>query len=198
MGCWPEPSQREPGSRTFATVPTPAEINSGYTDFSDLSIPRAHLLGPICWETFQNGQIFDPATTRSVTAGRSTRHGLAATATGYVRDLSRTTSFRRIGSIKCGEADATLSNADFAGVLYNYNTIKVDSINTNTADVRIDQHFRDQDRRSSITTTSAVFVFCRRPLRVSPTGADTEMELRSITCGVRPGLHAHFFSHSYQ
>ena len=29
------------------------------------------------------------------------------------------------------------------GVLYNYNIIKVNSYNTNTADLRIDQHFRD-------------------------------------------------------
>jgi len=30
-------------------------------------------------------------------------------------------------------------------VVSNYNTVKVDSNNTNTADIRIDQHFREQD-----------------------------------------------------
>ena len=53
------------GAGQLPTVPTTPEINSSYTDFSDLlgatgSFTRTDLLG----RTFQNGQIFDPATTR--------------------------------------------------------------------------------------------------------------------------------------
>ncbi|HEY6489170.1 MAG: TonB-dependent receptor [Terracidiphilus sp.] len=137
------------GAGLAPTVPTQAEINSGYTDFSDLfnstgAFTRTDLLG----RTYQNGQIFDPATTRSVTAGEvDPVTGLTATATGYVRDAFNNNQLptNRIdpNAVKLMQLYPT-PNAP--GVLYNYNTIKVDSFNTNTADVRIDQRFRDQDR----------------------------------------------------
>jgi hypothetical protein len=57
--------RRRQGTVLTGTVPTVAERNSGYTDFSDLlgavgSASRTDALG----RTFQGGQIFDPATTR--------------------------------------------------------------------------------------------------------------------------------------
>lgn len=70
------------------TVPTVAEAQIGFANFQDLLnatgvLARTDLLG----RTFQNGQIFDPATTRSVTMGVvDPVTGKAATATGYVRD----------------------------------------------------------------------------------------------------------------
>src|SRR5580765_47340 len=59
--------RRRQGTVLTGTVPTVAERNSGYTDFSDLlsevgSATRTDALG----RTFQGGQIFDPATTRQV------------------------------------------------------------------------------------------------------------------------------------
>ena len=137
------------GAGLSPTVPTAAEINSGYTDFSDLinstgTFTRTDLLG----RSFQNGQIFDPATTRAVTAGTvDPVTGLAATATGYVRDpfTDNQIPANRLDSnaVKLMQLYPTPTSP---GVLYNYNIIKVDSINTNTADMRIDEHFRDQDQ----------------------------------------------------
>lgn len=68
-----------------AAVPTAQERSSGYTNWSELltSGTQSDLLG----RTFPNGQVFDPATTRAVTAGQvDPVTGLVATKTGYVRD----------------------------------------------------------------------------------------------------------------
>lgn len=70
------------------TVPTAVENSSGFTNLQDLlgvngTFTRTDLLG----RSFENGQIFDPATTRSVTQGVvDPVTGLAATGTGYVRE----------------------------------------------------------------------------------------------------------------
>lgn len=137
------------GAGLAPTVPTTAEVNSGYTDFSDLynstgTFTRTDLLG----RTYQNGQIFDPATTRAVTSGAvDPVTGLTATATGYVRDpfVNNQIPLQRLdpNAIKLMQLYPAQTQP---GVLYNYNIIKVDSNNTDTADVRIDERFRDQDQ----------------------------------------------------
>lgn len=131
------------------TVPTAAESSSGFTNFQDLlgaagTYARTDLLG----RTYEEGQIFDPATTRSVTAGQvDPVTGLAATGTGYVRDPFPN------NQIPAGRLDANAIKLlqlypapTTSDVLYNFSTVKVDSSNTGTADLRIDQQFRDQDR----------------------------------------------------
>jgi hypothetical protein len=61
--------RRRQGTVLTGTVPTLAERNSGYTDFSDrlghVGSTRTDLLG----RSFQGGTIFDPATTRALTPG---------------------------------------------------------------------------------------------------------------------------------
>ncbi len=73
------------GSVQTVAVPTAAEISSGYTNLSDIlttgtqtdNLNRSFLLGTV----------FDPATTRLVTAGTMDPvSGIVATKTGYVRD----------------------------------------------------------------------------------------------------------------
>ncbi len=131
------------------TVPTTAESGSGFTNFQDLlgatgTFTRTDLLG----RSFQNGQIFDPATTRSVTSGQvDPVTGLTATGTGYVRDAFAN------NQIPAGRLDANAiklmqlyPNPTSSGVLNNYSTVKVDSNNTSTADLRIDQRFSEQDQ----------------------------------------------------
>lgn len=137
------------GAGLSPTVPTTAEIGSGYTDFSDLynstgTFTRTDLLG----RAYQNGQIFDPATTRAVTNGVvDPVTGLTATGTGYVRDpfTNNLIPSQRLdaNAIKLMQLYPAPTQS---GVLYNYNIIKVDSNNTDTADLRIDERFRDQDQ----------------------------------------------------
>ena len=137
------------GAGLSPTVPTKAEVSSGYTDFSDLlnstgTFTRTDLLG----RSYQNGQIFDPATTRAVTAGMADPvTGKIATASGYVRDpfAGNQIPANRLdaNSIKLMQLYPAPTQS---GVLYNYNIIKVDSNTTNTADMRIDQRFREQDQ----------------------------------------------------
>jgi hypothetical protein len=137
------------GATTTATVPTGAERNSGFTDFSDLvgatgTNTRTDLLG----RTFENGQIFDPATTRSVKKGQADPvTGMVASADGHVRDPFVN------NQIPAGRLDANAiklmelyPTPTVSGVLYNFNTVKVNSNDTNTADLRIDEHFREQDQ----------------------------------------------------
>jgi hypothetical protein len=133
---------------TGITVPTAVESSSGYTDFQDLlgatgTFTRTDLLG----RTFQNGQIFDPATTRSVTSGQvDPTTGLQATGTGYVREAFAN------NQIPLNRLDANAIKLlqlfpapTVPGVLNNFSTVKVDSNSTNTADMRIDERFRAQD-----------------------------------------------------
>ena len=137
------------GASSIPTVPTIQEINSGYTDLSDLfnstgTFTRTDLLG----RTYQNGQIFDPATTRSVTVGQvDPVTGLTASSTGYVRDpfANNQIPANRLdqNAIKLLQLYPTPTSG---GVLYNYNIVKVNSYSTNTADMRIDERFRDQDQ----------------------------------------------------
>jgi hypothetical protein len=130
-------------------VPTAAEASSGFTDLSDLlgatgAFTRTDLLG----RSFQNGQIFDPATTRSVTAGQvDPVTGRAATASGYVRDpfTGNQIPANRLdaNAIKLLQLFPAPTNS---GVLNNFSTAPVSTYDTKTADVRIDQRFREQDQ----------------------------------------------------
>jgi len=77
--------RRIQGTILTGTVPTAAEVSSGFTDLSDLltTSTQADALGR---KSFQ-GTIYDPATTRVVTAGDvDPVSGLTAATSGYVRD----------------------------------------------------------------------------------------------------------------
>lgn len=81
--------RRVQGTVETGTVPTMAEVNSGFTNLSDLvstqtsSAPQVDDLG----RSIPLGTVVDPATTRAVTQGQlDPTSGLVATATGYVRD----------------------------------------------------------------------------------------------------------------
>jgi hypothetical protein len=81
--------RRIQGTILTGTVPTLAERNSNYTDFSDLITGQATspLLEDQLGRTMPTGTILNPATTRSVTAGSvDPVTGITAVATGYVRE----------------------------------------------------------------------------------------------------------------
>ena len=76
------------------TVPTAAEVASGYTDFSDWLTQSTTTYTDVLGRTFNQYQIFDPATTRQVTNASAdpvtglpvSCPGTPASATCYVRD----------------------------------------------------------------------------------------------------------------
>jgi hypothetical protein len=130
-------------------VPTANERSSNYTDFSDLlnatgTFTRSDLLG----RSFNNCQIFDPATTSTVTAGQvDPVTGLTAHSNGYVRDPF--TGNQLPGNRLDSNAIKILNlypNANLSGVQNNFQTTKVNTTTTNTFDVRVDQHFSDHDQ----------------------------------------------------
>ncbi len=84
------------GQTHVNTVPTAAEVSSGFTDLSDMISGQTDatcLQSGTCTRTddlgrvFANGTVFDPATTRPVTQGAiDPVTGLTAASSGFVRD----------------------------------------------------------------------------------------------------------------
>jgi Carboxypeptidase regulatory-like domain/TonB dependent receptor len=129
------------------TVPTVATRASGYTDFSDLYSASTGTLSDLLGRTFPVGQIFDPATTRAVTAGQvDPVTGLTATGNGYVRDPF---SGNIIPSSRIDPNAVKLLNLyplpTSPGLFNNYASSPVQSLTTNSFDVRMDQNFNDHD-----------------------------------------------------
>jgi hypothetical protein len=83
-----EGKQRVQGNTSgSATVPTAAERSSGYTDLTAILAANSGTETDNLGRTVPKGTVMDPATTRRVTAGVTDPvSGIAATATGYVRD----------------------------------------------------------------------------------------------------------------
>ena len=136
-----------------ATVPTTAEVQSGYTDFTDLisgqtGTSRTDLLG----RSFPPGSIMDPATTRPVTVNQTDPvTGLTATGTGYVRDQIECNS--QPNTICPGRLDPNavkllrlLPAPTAAGIYNNYSRSPVGTETSNHFDVRVDQNFSDKDQ----------------------------------------------------
>ena len=99
------------------TVPTAAEKQQRYTDFSDLigatgTFTRTDLLG----RSFEDGQIFDPATTRAITGGQADPvTGIAATVRLRSRPFCEQSDSCHPAGSQCHQVDATLSCAYNAG-----------------------------------------------------------------------------------
>jgi hypothetical protein len=144
-------------------VPTTPEVSSGYTNFADLlnatgNFQRTDVLG----RSFSNGQIFDPATTRAVTAGQvDSVTGIMATKNGYVREPFAG------NQLPAGRLDSNAIKLlqlfpaqNLSGVENNYQTTTVNTTVQSTFDVRIDQHFNEKNqmfgRYSYINSTQHV------------------------------------------
>jgi hypothetical protein len=130
-------------------VPTAAQASSGFTNFADLvnatgNFQRTDALG----RSFSNGQIFDPATTRAVTAGQvDPVTGIMATKNGYVREAfpnnQLPTSRLDANAIKLLQL---FPAQNIAGVQNNYQTTTVNTTGQTTFDIRVDQHFNEKNQ----------------------------------------------------
>ena len=158
------------GSGLQASVPTAAEVNSGFTDFRDLfssqnpaaGVTQTDALG----RKFLAPTIFDPATTRPVTAGQvDPVTGLVATGTGFVRDpfytngsivgiTNFTTLTQFLNQLPSGRLDqnavkllglypaATVPGA----FVNNFQLLRSHPDDNDHFDVRVDQNFSDKDQ----------------------------------------------------
>jgi Carboxypeptidase regulatory-like domain/TonB-dependent Receptor Plug Domain len=130
-------------------VPTTPQVSSGFTNFADLlnasgTFSRTDALG----RSFSNGQIFDPATTRPVTAGQvDPVTGIMATSNGYVREAFVN------NQLPAGRLDTNAIKLlqlfpaqNLPGVENNYQTTTVNTLGQTTFDIRIDQHFDEHNQ----------------------------------------------------
>ncbi len=134
------------------TVPTALMRSSGYNNFSDLFSQSTGTSSDSLGRTFPLGSIYDPATTRPVTAGQvDPLTGLTAIKTGYVRDpfpgnlICPTTPCARID-----QNAVKLLNLyplpTLPGLFNNYASAPTQSLTTDSFDVRVDQNFSERDQ----------------------------------------------------
>ncbi len=137
------------GNPFVSTVPTAAEAASGYSDFADLIADQTGNdakddLGRV----YPVGTIFDPATTRAVTAGQTDPvTGLTATTTGYVREAfaGNIIPVARLDQ-NAVKLLGVLPAPNLPGVLNNYVSDPTFTENIDSFDVRIDQNFSSHDQ----------------------------------------------------
>lgn len=152
-------------SSEVVMVPTAAERSSGYTDFSDLIAGQSGTKTDALGRVFPTGTIFDPATSRAVKAGTvDPTTDLTATSNGYVRDpfysgsIAGQTNFtsaaqeallnqlpaRRLNASAIGLLNLYPSPAA-PGIVNNYTSFPTVTNNSDGIDLRIDQHFSEND-----------------------------------------------------
>jgi hypothetical protein len=122
------------GNPDVSTVPTLAQRESGYTNFTDLMTGQTGSRSDALGRSFPSGTIFDPATTRSVSGG-------------FVRDPFPgniiPASRLNANAIKLLQL---LPTPNGPGILSNYTGTPIFQDDTNQFDIRIDQVFSDRDQ----------------------------------------------------
>jgi Carboxypeptidase regulatory-like domain/TonB dependent receptor/TonB-dependent Receptor Plug Domain len=129
-----------------STVPTELERSSGYTNLSELLTQGGSLTDNLS-RSFSLGQVFDPSTTRPVTAGTvDPVTGLTAASTGFVREPFANNALpanrldqNAINLLKL------FPNPNNSGLFNNFASNPVLSNNTDQFDVRVDQNFSSKD-----------------------------------------------------
>jgi hypothetical protein len=168
------------GQTYTLTVPTLAERNSGFTNMQDLISLQKGTRGDLLGRTFPTGTVFDPASTRAVTAGRvDPVTGLPASATGYVRDpffsgnLTQITDYTTATNVALlnqipqgriyGNAIGLLDlypTPNQAGLVSNYVISPSNTTTTDSMDARVDHQIGSRDsafaRYSYVFTTQNV------------------------------------------
>ena len=137
-------------ARTWVqSVPTAAERNSGFLNFSDLISLQSGTVGAdVLGRTFPRGTVFDPATTRSLTAGQlDPVTGIVAARAGFVRDAfpGNQIPVSRIdpNAIKMLQL---YPDPNQPGLLNNYVVNRTNTDDTHAFDARVDHNFNSNDR----------------------------------------------------
>ena len=138
------------GIPTVATVPTVAELTSGYTDFSDLisGQPKCTSGPDLLGRTWNCGTILDPATTRLLTTGQPDPiTGYSASATGYVRDPfpGNLIPAKRVDPVAAGLLKL-YPVPTITGIYNNYARNAYSRGDANQFDARIDHHMSDRNQ----------------------------------------------------
>jgi len=186
-------------SATVDTVPTAAMRNSGFTNLQDLitysSGTRTDNLGRI----FPLGTMFDPATTRSVTAAQTDPvTGIVAVKSGFVRDpfyqgsLTGITSFNNpaaeglLNILPAGRLDPNAikllnlyPTPSKAGFYSNYTYAAPLMEGTNQFDFRVDHNFSARDQL--FVVGSWLHDITSRPQAFPGIGGDAQIFLAGTT-----------------
>jgi hypothetical protein len=126
---------RQEVPKTGYTVPTQAERDSGFTNFSDLISLQAGSRTDALGRTFPLGTIFDPATTRTAGTGQYVRDPFP----GNIIPTNRLDP----NAVKLMSLYPAPTQP---GLLSNFNVNRNASTNVNAMDVRLDQIFSQKDQ----------------------------------------------------
>jgi hypothetical protein len=132
-----------------ATVPTLAQRNSGFTNFTDLLALQSGSYTDALGRTFPAGTIFDPATTTQLPNGQYIRQPFA----GNMIAANRLDP----NAIKLLNLYPTPTSS---GLLNNYSVNRNNTTDVNAFDVRLDEYFTERDQaflRYSYSKSPSVF-----------------------------------------
>ncbi len=126
---------RQGTPETGYTVPTMAERNSGFTDFSDLIALQSGSLKDASGKSYPLGTIFDPATTQSIGNGQYTRSPFAGNQIPANRLDPNAIKLLSLYPAPTGP-----------GLLNNYSVNRNSTTDVNSFDVRVDENFSEKDQ----------------------------------------------------
>lgn len=136
--------------RTYnVTVPTVAESASNFTNLSDLIALQSGTKTDALGRVFPLGTVFDPATTRALTAnGVDAITGIKAAAAGYVRDPFYSGSLRGV-TIFTGPANVALLN-QLPVARLNPNAVKLLQLYPTPTTAGLTNNFTDSPANSTV------------------------------------------------
>src|SRR6266705_1545085 len=159
--------RRIQGTILTGSVPTVAERNAGFTDLSDLINFQSGTQKDALGRTVPTGTIFDPTTTRPVTAGAvDSVSGLTAVSSGFVRDPFRTSCGpgTLVFTTACGlnQIPAGRLDANAIALLKLYPLPTSGGISSNFANSpKLDEHRNAFDSRMDINFSQKDTLFFR-------------------------------------
>jgi hypothetical protein len=126
---------RQGDPETGYTVPTLAERDSGYTNFSDLIALQSGSLKDATGKSYPLGTLFDPATTTSIGNGQYVRTPFSGNIIPASRLDPNAVKLLNLFPAPTGP-----------GLLNNYSVTRNATTDVNSYDVRIDQNFSEKDQ----------------------------------------------------